>query len=154
MGIKDRFSRFRQAVRDVGVAAVEIAKQQPEIKKRLDDVQSIYQDARRAVSDKFEEIESELWVWIQEIQEQSQYTQRQVHRARNARDYYQILGIEAGATQNEIKAAWRKKMHENHPDKFADDPRAEAAAHRRAQEINRAYQELTALMTGREHRRA
>ena len=26
----------------------------------------------------------------------------------------------------------RKKMQENHPDKFASDPQAEAAAHRRA----------------------
>ena len=154
MGMRDRIRRFSKVVRDAGIAAVGVAKQQPEIRRRLDDVQSFYQDARQVVSDKFEEIESELWEWIQELQEQAQYTQRQVQRARDANDYYRVLGLEVGASRQEIKAAWRKKMHENHPDKFADDPQAEAAAHRRAQEINIAYQELTALMTGREHRRA
>ena len=154
MGMKNRLRRLGQVVLDAGVAAVEIAKQQPEIKRRIDDAHSLYQGARQVVSDKFEEIEGELWEWIQELQDQAQYTQRQVQRARDASDYYKTLGLEVGATQSEIKAAWRRKMHENHPDKFADNPQEEAAAHRRAQDINLAYQELTALITGREHRRA
>ena len=52
-----------------------------------------------------------------------------------------------------MKRAWRGKMRKNHPDRFAHDPDAEARAHARAQELNLAYQELTALLTGRENRR-
>jgi DnaJ homolog subfamily C member 3 len=33
------------------------------------------------------------------------------------RDYYQILGISHNASLDEIKAAYRKKANENHPDK-------------------------------------
>jgi molecular chaperone DnaJ len=37
------------------------------------------------------------------------------------RDYYDILGITKGATQDEIKKAYRKKAIEHHPDKGGDE---------------------------------
>ena len=40
-------------------------------------------------------------------------------------------------------------MLNNHPDRFAHDPIAEEAAHRRSQELNLAYTELSALLNGR-----
>jgi molecular chaperone DnaJ len=50
-------------------------------------------------------------------------------------DYYKILGVDKGASQDEIKKAFRKKAHEYHPDKATGD---EA----KFKEANEAYQVL------------
>ena len=53
-----------------------------------------------------------------------------------AKDYYQILGVEKEASEDEIKKAYRKLAHQYHPDKSGGD-----AA--RFKEINEAYQILS-----------
>lgn len=52
-----------------------------------------------------------------------------------SKDYYNILGIDRNASQEEIKKAFRKKAHEYHPDKKDGD---EA----KFKEVNEAYQVL------------
>lgn len=50
------------------------------------------------------------------------------------RDYYKVLGVDRGATQAEIKRAFRKLARQHHPDLKPGD----AAAERRFKEINEA----------------
>jgi molecular chaperone DnaJ len=50
------------------------------------------------------------------------------------RDYYDILGVSKGASEGDIKKAFRKKAHQLHPDKGGDKAKF--------QEINEAYQVL------------
>lgn len=52
-----------------------------------------------------------------------------------AKDYYSILGVAKGASDDEIKKAYRKLAHQHHPDKGGGDDT-------RFKEINEAYQVL------------
>jgi molecular chaperone DnaJ len=54
------------------------------------------------------------------------------------RDYYEVLGVSNGASDEEIKKAFRKLAMEYHPDRNKD-----AAASERFKEINEAYQVLS-----------
>ena len=38
-----------------------------------------------------------------------------------AKDYYKILGVDRGASEEEIKKAFRKLAHQHHPDKQGGD---------------------------------
>ena len=140
--------------RFAGKNAFDFAMRQPELRERVENAQSLYRETKAQIEARVDSLEDELWVWINEMQEQAQRTHRQVQRARDSDDYYKILEIHRGASLSEVKAAWRRKMRQHHPDRYAYDPAAEDAAHRKAQEINLAYQELTALLTGREDRRS
>jgi molecular chaperone DnaJ len=53
-----------------------------------------------------------------------------------AENYYDILGVLKGASQDEIKKAFRKKAHELHPDKKTGDEK-------KFKEANEAYQVLS-----------
>ncbi len=53
-----------------------------------------------------------------------------------AKDYYSILGVARGASEDEIKKAYRKLAHQHHPDKAGGDEK-------KFKEINEAYQVLS-----------
>ena len=55
------------------------------------------------------------------------------------RDYYEVLGLKKGATEDEIKKAYRRLAKENHPDMNPGDKGAEA----RFKEIGEAYEVLS-----------
>src|SRR5690606_7896951 len=51
------------------------------------------------------------------------------------KDYYAVLGVDADASADEIKKAYRRLARENHPDSNPDDPTAE----QRFKEVGEAY---------------
>ncbi len=53
-----------------------------------------------------------------------------------SKDYYKILGVAKGASEEEIKKAYRKLAHQHHPDKTGGDEK-------KFKEINEAYQVLS-----------
>lgn len=54
------------------------------------------------------------------------------------RDYYEVIGVQKGASTEEIKKAFRQKAREFHPDVNKSED-----AHKRFQELNEAYQVLS-----------
>ena len=64
----------------------------------------------------------------------------QVYQPPAVRDDYAVLGLKAGATLEEVKGAYRRKMRLYHPDKVEEAYRAEAEA--KTKEINAAYGRL------------
>ena len=56
-----------------------------------------------------------------------------------SKDYYEVLGLQKGASEDEIKRAFRKLAIKYHPDKNQGNAEAEA----KFKEINEAYQVLS-----------
>ena len=55
------------------------------------------------------------------------------------KDYYEILELQRGASEDEIKKAYRKLAMKYHPDRNPDDKQAEV----KFKEVNDAYQVLS-----------
>ena len=55
------------------------------------------------------------------------------------RDYYEVLGLSKEAGPDEVKKAYRRAAHKNHPDRNPDDPEAEG----KFKEASEAYEVLS-----------
>ena len=67
--------------------------------------------------------------------------------AQRIRQAYQALGVEASATNDDVKKAYRRAMNKSHPDKIAasnPDAAVVAEAERRTREVRKAYEMLKA----------
>ena len=60
------------------------------------------------------------------------------------RDYYEVLGVDKNASEDDIKKAFKKAAMKYHPDRFANASDAEKKdAEEKFKEINEAYQVLS-----------
>lgn len=65
------------------------------------------------------------------------------HSPMGSRSPYEVLEVSPGATTEEVRAAYRRKVQQYHPDKVAElGPEIREVAERRMKEINAAYEEL------------
>jgi len=55
---------------------------------------------------------------------------------------YTVLGVSQNASEEDIKKAYRSLVKKYHPDRYAGDPKAEAAASEKLKQINQAYDML------------
>ena len=58
------------------------------------------------------------------------------------KDPYEVLGVPHGASQEQIKKAYRDLARKYHPDNYTDNPLADLAQEK-MKEINEAYDTLT-----------
>jgi len=150
MNLRDGY----EFLKGVGKAAADVALTQPAIRGRVERVQARVEALRREAEILMAQAEARAQVLLRELQEEAVRARKQLERQRSAADHYHTLGLPNGASLEDVKKAYRKMMRQHHPDKHSLDAAAEARAHARAQSINEAYRELTALLTGRESRAA
>lgn len=68
--------------------------------------------------------------------------------------HYQVLEIEPGASQHEIKQAYRDLAKVWHPDRFSDQPRLQQKAEEKLKRINAAYEFLKSYNPQSVHHKA
>ncbi len=65
------------------------------------------------------------------------------------KDPYSILGVSPGASDNEVKRAYRELARKYHPDNYQDNPLADLAEEK-MKEVNEAYDAITRQRSGGE----
>ncbi|MCL2056576.1 MAG: J domain-containing protein [Oscillospiraceae bacterium] len=62
-------------------------------------------------------------------------------------DPYKTLGVPPGASDDEVKSAYRELARKYHPDRYADNPLADLAAEK-MKEVNDAYDQINSMRKG------
>ena len=62
--------------------------------------------------------------------------------------YYQILGLNPGASEEEIKQAYKDLINVWHPDRFLNNPRLRQKANEKLKEINGAFEKVKSYVAG------
>ncbi len=68
----------------------------------------------------------------------------------NGKDPYVVLGVSKGATEDEVKAAYKELVKKYHPDQYQNNPLQDVANEKMA-EINEAYDEIINRMRNNEY---
>ena len=64
----------------------------------------------------------------------------------SAPEWYEVLGVSASASSDDIRAAYKKQLSQYHPDKVASlGPELRQLANQKSQEITQAYREGLAM---------
>ena len=140
------YDKLRKAKQSVQKLAQTVVEQDPRLAQKVEALRQKYETLRKDVESRFDQIEQELWDWISAKQREALKYQTHFERMKNADQFYETLGVKRGASRAEIKNAWREKMKSHHPDRFAQDPKAERNAAEQARQINLAYQELVEIL--------
>lgn len=64
-------------------------------------------------------------------------------------DYYRLFGLNPGASEEEIKEAYKDLIKVWHPDRISNNPRLKEKANAKLREINLAYEVLKAYIAGK-----
>ena len=140
------YKKLKKAQNTVKQLAQEMVEQDPRLSSKIDELRHKYDALRKDVENRFDQIEQDLWDWISAKRREAIRYQTHYERIKKADRFYQILDVKPGATRSELKQAWLEKMKAHHPDRFAQDPKAEEEAAQQARQINLAYQELLEII--------
>ena len=66
----------------------------------------------------------------------------------NKRDYYEVLGVDKNASDDEIKKAYRRLSRKYHPDANVNNPNKKQAEEK-FKEVQQAYDEIQKIKSGR-----
>jgi hypothetical protein len=124
-----------------GEAAWEWAKAQPEVQKQLKKVETKIEQVKERTQVHIERAEREFWAWVERL-EADGYIENPQRPGPSITACYERLGVLSSASNVEVKRAWREKMVQYHPDRFANDPVALKDAETKARELNEAYQAI------------
>ena len=125
----------------VSKVAWDWVKTQPPIKKKLDQFEEKLEETKAKARIKLSLLEQEFWTWVESLEAEG-YIESPQRVGPSLNVCYERLGVEAQVSNEVLRKAWRKKMMDCHPDRFAQDPQALARAEQLAREINEAYQRI------------
>jgi hypothetical protein len=123
----------------VGKAAWQWARTQPPVQRRLDRLESVVEEVKLNARGKLADFERDFWAWVEQLESEG-YIEAPNRSGPSLATCYDRLGVNAYASDHEVRKAWRKKMMDCHPDRFAQDPMALQKAEIIACEVNEAYQ--------------
>ena len=128
-----------QVSKSVGKAAWSWACTQPPVQRKIKEVEEKLEVIKGQAQKRIAEFEQEFWSWVEQLEAEG-YIETPHRSGPSLATCYAKLGVTAQSSDSEVRKAWRNKMLQCHPDRFAQNPQALAEAEQQAREINQAYQ--------------